>query len=328
MSMINAHPMEILKQKLKCILDVVPPGAQVYYIDYPVYSNGGDILIMKGTEKFLADNKIEVLKRYSAMDFPENLYIPEGVIILLQGGGNFGDLYLSHQRLREQIVTSYPSHRIVVLPQTIYYKEQEEYDKTAAIFNRHKDLHIYTRDKSCYELAKIKFESCHIYLSPDMAHQLWPIIPKNQSILDKLYFLRTDIEGGKEPEDLSGVAQENCYDWSSLFSYVEKKIIGVFVKLHSIKRKTGIKLSVDRLWYKYADYLIKKTVKLFGKYRSVQTSRLHGHILSCLMDKENILIDNSYGKNLSYYNTWTYQCKNTHLHVSGSILKSTETKSP
>ncbi|MNP69123.1 putative pyruvyl transferase EpsO [compost metagenome] len=74
---------------------------------------------------------------------------------------------------------------------------------------------------------------------------------------------------------------------------------------------------MQTIWAKYTDYLVNKAVKRFGSYRSVQTSRLHGHILSCLMDKPNTLLDNSYGKNSSYYQTWTSGIKTASLSVDG-----------
>ncbi|MBX4758626.1 polysaccharide pyruvyl transferase, partial [Klebsiella sp. CVUAS 8534.2] len=35
------------------------------------------------------------------------------------------------------------------------------------------------------------------------------------------------------------------------------------------------------------------------------TSRMHGHILSCLVNRNSKIIDNSYGKNSGYFNEWT-----------------------
>ncbi|MNC49338.1 putative pyruvyl transferase EpsO [compost metagenome] len=88
--------------------------------------------------------------------------------------------------------------------------------------------------------------------------------------------------------------------------------------MYAVKRRTGIKLPVVRGWYKYSDYLVGKAIRLFGSYQVIQTSRLHGHILSCLMDKKNILIDNSYGKNSSYYYTWTHECGSAELYLKES----------
>jgi pyruvyl transferase EpsO len=315
------HPMEGLKQQLRQILQVIPPGTSIYYMDYPVHSNGGDLLIMKGTEAFFKDYNIRVSSRYSILDFPENLNIPKDHMIVLHGGGNFGDLYPAHQKLREKIITQYPQHRIVMLPQTIFYKSEFEFERTAQIFNGHKDVHLYVRDTLSYELATQKFPECYIYLSPDMAHQLWPIVSKGSPTRDLLCFFRTDIEKTREQEQLEGIGRGDYLDWISLYSRVEKKSINMIVRM--MRRGSG-RLPMQAIWGKYTDYLVDKAVKRFSGYRSVQTSRLHGHILSCLMDKPNTLLDNSYGKNSNYYHTWTSGIQTAQLVVRNEQL-TTET---
>ncbi|SFS54657.1 polysaccharide pyruvyl transferase family protein [Paenibacillus sp. BC26] len=297
-----AHPMDELKDRLRQILQVIPPHSKIYYLDYPVHGNGGDLLIMKGTEAFFKDNHIRVMARYSVLDFPSGVKIPQDHIIVLHGGGNFGDLYPAHQRLREQIVSDYPGHRVVMLPQTIFYKSEAEFNRTASIFNQHKDLHLYVRDTFSQEMATVKFKTCHVYLSPDMAHQLWPIRSQTNPDKELLCFLRIDIEKTAEQERLEASGQGDYLDWATLFSGFEQKSIRAIFKMSAASNG---KLPVSMIWGKYTDYLVNKAVNRFSKYKKVQTSRLHGHILSCLMDKPNILLDNSYGKNSSYYRTWT-----------------------
>lgn len=308
----NVHPMDELKKQLLHILNVIPPGSSVYYIDYPIYNNGGDLLIMKGAEAFFKDNDIRVKARYSVLDFPDGLLIPKNQIIVLQGGGNFGDLYPVHQKLREKIVASYPQHRIVILPQTIFYKKESEFDRTAHIFNRHNDVHLFVRDPLSYEMASTKFHQCSVYLLPDMAHQLWPILPKSSPEKDLLCFFRTDIEKTGEQEQLESTGRGDFLDWGSLYNKVERKSITVIGRMMTSGSRA---LPMHAIWGMYSDYLVNKAIKRFSGYRNVQTSRLHGHILSCLMDKPNMLLDNSYGKNSNYYNTWTSGIKSAQLEV-------------
>ncbi|WP_168121156.1 polysaccharide pyruvyl transferase family protein [Paenibacillus sp. HB172176] len=312
-----------LKERLKQILTVIPPGSTVQYIDYPVYNNGGDLLIMKGTEAFFKANRISVHARYSVLDFPDSLMIPRNHIIVLQGGGNFGDLYEVHQTLRERVVAAYPNNRIVILPQTIYYKEEEQCDKTAAILNRHMDLHLFVRDPNSYQIAKSKFHACSIYLSPDMAHQLWPIPARGAAGKALLQFLRTDIEQASEQSRIGEVqaGDSECLDWASLYNRVERRSIKLIGSMMS--RKRGI-IPMEVVWGKYSDYLVDKAIRRFSRYQAVQTSRLHGHILSCLMDKPNTLLDNSYGKNSSYFYTWTSDIDNVRLISSTNRHKKEE----
>lgn len=307
------HPMDELKTKLKDITKIIPQGSKVYYLDYPVYGNGGDLLIMKGTEKFFGDYNINVQARFSLNAVRRGLTIPKDCIIVLQGGGNFGDIYPIFQRFRERIVLDYPDHKIVILPQTIYFEDETEFDKSAAVFNQHKNLHIFVRDKYCFEIAKKKLSSCNVYLSPDMAHQLWPIRYSSDDTKDTLNFLRMDTEAPSEKRRMEAIQQKDNRDWDNIFSSLDFSIIKMMSKIHRLNGYIYSILPARLTWYKFSDYLVKKTCDLFKDYETIRTSRLHGHILSCLMDKRNILLDNSYGKNSSYYHTWTYRCNNVEL---------------
>ena len=53
----------------------------------------------------------------------------ENTIILLQGGGNWGDLWDRHQKFRLKVIQKYKNHRIIILPQSIYYKELDNWEK-------------------------------------------------------------------------------------------------------------------------------------------------------------------------------------------------------
>jgi pyruvyl transferase EpsO len=55
------HTMESLTKELNTILDVVPSGSRIAFLDYPVYANIGDILVMKGTERFFQTNKMNII---------------------------------------------------------------------------------------------------------------------------------------------------------------------------------------------------------------------------------------------------------------------------
>ncbi|MGN2275049.1 polysaccharide pyruvyl transferase family protein [Priestia megaterium] len=299
------HPMEKLKKQLLCILDVIPPRSKIYYLDYPFHTNIGDLLIHKGSEKFFETNNIKVEARYSIFNFPQNLLIPKDHIIVLQGGGNFGDLWIKHQYFREMIINQYPEHRIVMLPQTVYFQNDDNYIKAKELFNKHSDLHIYARD--IRSLGQLNGFCENVYLLPDMAHELWPINPRKTPCKENLYLLRNDKELNKKmifkPQKNQDIA-----DWSNLVTEKDAQ------RAREIKRgykKVGI--SEADTWYEFSDYLIDKAVSLFSNYNKIITTRLHGHILACLLDKESTLYDNSYGKNSEYYHAWTYNLKNTNF---------------
>ncbi|MGP4106336.1 polysaccharide pyruvyl transferase family protein [Virgibacillus sp. L01] len=301
-----------LKKKLNVINSVIPTGSTVYYFDYPVYGNLGDLLIWKGTEKFFSENNIIVKKRYSNYESIRKLEsnikikIPRDATIVCQGGGNFGDLYNDFQKLRKLLVSNYPSHRIVFLPQTIYYMDPKKMEEDFKLFRSHKDLHVYTRDEKSFTLAKSSL--MNTYLCPDMAHSLYPIIETSQPVpmSNKLYFIRQDKERVESQVSLVE-KHSSIFDWHLLFSPKEKKILNMYKIIHRSSKvaKVTPNFLIPRLWSLYVSYLIKKAIVLYSQHKTIITSRLHGHILACLMNKSNVLIDNSYGKNLSYYQCWT-----------------------
>ncbi|MCI4140235.1 pyruvyl transferase, partial [Bacillus vallismortis] len=68
---------------------------------------------------------------------------------------------------------------------------------------------------------------------------------------------------------------------------------------------------IASLWAKHSHSIANKAIRIYSRSEPVETSRLHGHILTSLLQKENTVIDNNYGKNASYYHTWREDEPNT-----------------
>jgi pyruvyl transferase EpsO len=64
-----------------------------------------------------------------------------------------------------------------------------------------------------------------------------------------------------------------------------------------------------RLWNVLSRARLKRGMSILGRGRTVITDRLHAHILSLLLDKPHVLIDNSYGKLGSFHAAWTKDCR-------------------
>jgi len=66
---------------------------------------------MRGTEQFFATHGHRVLSRSAYMNFLDRARsrIASHTILVLHGGGNFGDLYPVHQNFWEEIVRRFPT---------------------------------------------------------------------------------------------------------------------------------------------------------------------------------------------------------------------------
>ena len=303
-----------LKQELGKIVELINKE-DAFYFDYPMHLNVGDLLIYAGTEAFFKEYKINIRLRRCLQTFDINEVkknITKNTTIICHGGGNLGDLYPLLQKLREELVINFPNNRIILLPQTGYFSNQDEMKKSAAIFSAHKDCHLFARDLPTLEL--LKNFSDKVILCPDMAHQLYgefPLKNKVESIeKNKLYFLRKDIEASQLEKNIESTLSASAVvkDWDDIVTSNDIMYARIYSKLARISNISHLSIFKDKindLWYKHTLNIIERARNEFMKYDLVVTSRLHGHIFSCLLGIPNQVCDNSYGKNLGYYNQWT-----------------------
>lgn len=270
--------------------------------EVPLYNNVGDLLIWEGEKQFLKSIKYKMKDCCSICTYKENKTLTPDIIILLQGGGNFGDLWRMHQEFRLKIIQKYPNNKIIIFPQTVYYKNHDTMLKDAEIMKQHKNLSICARDIVSYHLLK-KYFNNNIILVPDMAFY----IPTEQ-LLSKISHCQTNKplylkRNDKELKNRIKLDFKNhpidIYDWPCMSHY---DLVQILFKI--LLRLKLYKLS---LWYAqsiYKKFLIKNSVKFVSKYKEIYTTRLHTSILCTLLEKQHHILDNSYGKNKNFYDTW------------------------
>ncbi|OOF56488.1 polysaccharide pyruvyl transferase [Rodentibacter genomosp. 2] len=301
-----------LKQQLDPIADLIKDKNDMFYFDYPLHLNVGDLLIYHGTEQFFKDHHIHVTLKRCEFDIDINEVkqkITPNTTILLHGGGNFGDLYPQHQKIREAMVQHFPNNRIIVLPQTLYFKEQKNLEKSAALFNQHEDCYLLARDERTAESFK-QFSS-NVTLSPDMAHQLYGTLPTKQGNTGKqLYFLRKDIEASKVEKNILATlpANSNVKDWEDILSRLDSIVLALSWRISKFANQQNwgwLKNLFHQFWFAYTKRIVNRVAKVFLQNDQVTTTRLHGHIFSCLLEIPNRVCDNAYGKNSGYAHLWT-----------------------
>ncbi|WP_370978062.1 polysaccharide pyruvyl transferase family protein [Agaribacterium sp. ZY112] len=278
-------------------------GKKVAFLDLPFHYNVGDLLIYLGTEQFFKDYSIDVAYRAFCKSI-NHKRLQTCDVILFQGGGHFGDIYPAHQLFREEIISRYPNKRIVMLPATIHFASEQALEKSKAIHAQHKDLHLLLRDKKSEKLAEGFSEN--ISLMPDMAHSLHPLIEacevedKEPSCSKILNMRRIDVEAKAGRE--IGIRKKG-FDWDSIVSSWDQIL---YQLTHMAERFPWFipNEKLVKLWLRQSNSLVFRSIFYFNSFNLVYTDRMHGLILSYLLGKNIKLIDNSYGKNYSYYELW------------------------
>ncbi len=281
------------------------------YLELPYYSNIGDILIWEGTEAFLEKLPYKCLYKTSMYTFKYKA-IPEDSIILLQGGGTFGDIWRKNQDFRLSIIEQYPNNKIIILPQTVYYENEEKLKEDAYLMSLHKNLIICARDTKSREILTTHFLN-RVLLLPDMAFCIdmpkWKKY-KKQPINKILFLNRKDKEKNDQQSYMNVPTNAEDRDWPTIerrsFAFkLLDKILNIskdFDKLFS----SNLYNAIFDFSYKHIirESYIKKGIKFLSPYSFVYTTRLHVAILSILLEKDFVFFDNSYGKNKYFYETW------------------------
>lgn len=161
-----------IKEKLKFDKDAS------LYIYTPTHTNLGDHAIAFATMQLfeksnfkyieITDKELHILHAYKSL----NIFDKRNIIF--HGGGYLGTLWINCEYLARKIVGSNPNSQIVFLPNTIFYEQDEngqhELNRSIQIYNNHKNLLIYAREKVSYEFMKKIYNN--VKLCPDMVLSL------------------------------------------------------------------------------------------------------------------------------------------------------------
>lgn len=271
------------------------------FIDYPVHLNVGDLLIAEGTEALFRALGVNITARISERN-QERLFskkIPKETVLVLHGGGNFGDLYPHHQSLRERVIESFPENTILIMPQSVHYQDPSQLTQKVPLFKSHNNLYMFVRDEHSFEVMSEAFDGDHLKLLPDMAFAMsdrWKGIVRTSE--GTLSLRRRDIEATDTGDD------GDRFDWDDLFKPFDERCYNIARRLARYENKLHLNLGLDAFWKWYSNNLIQRGVEKFTSYSVVDTDRLHGMILSLLVGNDVVMRDNSYGKLKRYASCW------------------------
>ena len=290
-------------------------------LDLPYHVNIGDLLIWQGELTFLeheVNHGMLGFYNQSTFGFPK---LKKDTVILLHGGGNFGDVWRGSQEFRLEVIKRYPENRIVIFPQSVYYSTDELAISDAAIFAKHKDLTICARDKVSFEYLQ-RFFTNPLLCIPDMAfcidgNLFMPYILEQTK--ENLFFKRADHEFREVTVDFIE-GEYDTYDWpgTEKLSIFIKYLFLLIILIKNVRKKGqwGRMIASFLSWFinKFFMYIvrpryIKRGVRFISQYRNIYTTRLHGLILAHLLDKSIFIVPNNNGKLENYYNSWLKENK-------------------
>ena len=286
--------------------------ADVALLDFPNYSNVGDSALWLGERAFLHALGIRRLRyvcdlcSYSRQRLAEKI---GGGVILLQGGGNFGDLWPAHQIFREQIIRDFPNNRIIQFPQTIYFREKAALKRARNVLDQHPDLTLLVRDLRSLQIARNEFKACSL-LCPDMAFYLGPLSRVGVPTSNVLWLARSDKEAAQSSRSHLINREIKKLDWldDTTSTTGFSRWLSGMLTLYP-KRLGHLQMLFQHAYHSRAEQQLKHGVRFLSQGRVVITDRLHAHILCILLGIPHYLLDNNYGKVSGFYQAWTHSSK-------------------
>lgn len=128
---------------------LIPQGSPLALFDFPSFCNVGDNAIWLGESEYLTSrhpaSPIVWVADNSSASSGELPKLVADCVILIHGGGNFGDLWPHHQVLHERIVGHYRDHRIIQFPQSIHFENPCHADRCREVLSTHPDFHSRAR---------------------------------------------------------------------------------------------------------------------------------------------------------------------------------------
>jgi pyruvyl transferase EpsI len=273
-----------LKEKIKNIVKIIfsikkinkykkyKYEKKIIYLLSPLYGNMGDQAIAYGSLNFYKEN----FKDYLILEFDRfRIYkdffaikncLNKEDIIVLQGGGNMGNLYMQEEEPRRFIIKHFKNNMIISMTQTISFTNDQcgkiEKEKTKRIYNKHNNLILLAReDKSYDEMTKIF--NAKIIEVPDIVFYLADTMDSDQKRTLITTCLRSDKESvWKDKKD-------------KFIKNVKKDYDNVFIYDTVIKRSVSFESRVSEL---------NEMWNNFKKSKVVVTDRLHGMIF-CVITK-------------------------------------------
>jgi pyruvyl transferase EpsO len=297
-----------LSERIRATLDPIIRGRfECALVDFPDHANVGDSAIWLGELAWLASAGVRITYRCHVGSYSRQQLAASSRdgVIFIHGGGNLGDIWTRHQRLREAVIADFPDRPIIQFPQSIHFANPDNLARARAVFNAHPALTLLVRDKTSLDIARHEFCATTI-LCPDTALLMGPLGRPQLPQVDIFWQRRVDREALPRAAAIfeTGVGVGDWLDSRRSLVARMRDAVQPVVNRHPRRlRAAGRLLQASYDWQ--ARECVRGGCRLLSRGRVVITDRLHGHILSLLLGIPHVILDNSYGKIRAFFETWT-----------------------
>lgn len=256
-------------------------GSVIFYLGIPVHSNLGDlaqgVCIRRWLKKNYPERKVIEIETNALVNTPfsllnklSELYEP-GDMIVFQSGYTTTDLGGYADEMHRAVMKILPDAKMLMMPQTIYFREEKNKERTSKCYNSMSNLLFLARDRVSYNMALEMFPDIEVMLFPDIVTTMIGNFPVNTKREGIMFCCRDDGEKFYSDEQIDELMQK-C-------RHLEK-----VSKTDTTKKEKAAEI------VKNAEKYIINEIREYSKYKLVITDRYHGTILSLIAGTPVIVI--------------------------------------
>jgi exopolysaccharide biosynthesis predicted pyruvyltransferase EpsI len=295
---------------------------EVALVNFPHVRNIGDSAIWLGTLAVLEQLSVTIAYECEPPAYRRSRLaarIGERGTILIQGGGNLGDVHRPQQSVREQVLRDFPRARIVQLPQSIRFRRRRSLERFGALAGSHDDFTLIARDRASFAFAE-EVLGVRTAFAPDMAFALGPLERVGAPLHDVVWLSPAAADPMHNREIADGSIER--FDWAGRDS--ERRLPPRVRALGRARRAlagppprrgpgAGARMALaSRLHRPLARGRLAAGIALLSAGRAVLTDRLHGHILALLLGIPQVAIEDAEGKVQGALDEWTGEARLAH----------------
>lgn len=251
----------------------------IYYCGIPVHGNLGDlaqgVCIRRWLKKNYPDYHVTEIEtnslvntRHSCLNKLKRGFNNQTDFVIFQSGYTTTDLGGYADVMHQAVINVLPDARILMMPQTIFFKTEERERLCSQVYNGHKKMLFLARDVISYEKAKEMFPDIPKKCFPDIVTTLIGSLESNTKREGIIFCLRDDGEKYYSEQELSTLL-EQC---------------------KSIARVDRTDTTKDKSVVCEAERFINSEINLYSKYKVMITDRYHGTILSLVAGTPVVII--------------------------------------
>ena len=280
------------------VTPMIPRGAPVAFLDFPSYPNVGDSAIWMGGLAIIEEAGAAV--RYAASMSSLSVdrlrcSLGERGVVVITGGGNFGDLWPPHHEHRLKVVRVLRDYPVIQLPQSIWIGDEAVARQTRDVIRAHPNFTLMVRDQRSLErAAAIGIDAV---LCPDTVFALGNL-PSSAPRRGLVWQSRHDHEGPAAIGPLLA-PEVRPEDW---LKETETPLRTLIRGVRRIGRSNDAVLTWA--YRALARMRLERGCRFISRGRVLVTNRLHGQLMAILMGVPHVISDTRFGKVGDFYRTW------------------------